>query len=171
MNDEQKRKSADETLSALFSTIKNSDEKAVALLTAAGIIFGLSAFSLEILKDKTNNVHKIFINVFGCTYLVLFVLLVTLLVLVIFPRRKALKDGKNVTLWYKNYGEDVQKAIDNEKLKELLYKEPQLEVVEDQIIRCSKISRRKETLLRFSVWVLVALTICLAVLIVLGSIK
>ena len=55
-----KKGQALETLRSILGTIKNSDEKAASLLTAAGIIFGLSAFSLDMLKGKTNDVQKVF---------------------------------------------------------------------------------------------------------------
>lgn len=171
MNEEEKKYSAKETLDAIQATIKNSDEKAVALLTATGILFGLSAFSLDLLKDKTNEVQKVFINIFGCAYLVCFVALIALLVLTIFPRRKKAESLKKTDLYYKNYGEDVQRVIDGKQLKELIYKEPTLAVLENQIVDCSKISRIKETLLRISVWLLIALAVCLAALVLLGSIK
>lgn len=166
-----KKSQALETLSSILGTIKNSDEKAASLLTAAGIIFGLSAFSLDMLTGKTNDVQKVFINIFGCAYIVCFIALIALLVLVIFPRRKSINDSKKTALYYKNYGEDVQRAINQNSLKTLLYTEPSLEVIEDQIVRCSKISRWKENFLRVSVWVLVALTVLLSALIVLGTIK
>lgn len=170
MNEEEKKYSAKETLDAIQATIKNSDEKAVALLTATGILFGLSAFSLDALKGKTDQVQKVFINIFGCAYLVCFVALITLLVLTIFPRRKKTENINQIALRYKNYGEDVQRAIDDNKLEELLYKEPSLAVLESQIIDCSRISKIKATLLRVSVCLLIGLTICLAALILLGSI-
>ena len=97
--------------------------------------------------------------------------MIAFLVLVIFPRRKSIKDGKNTALYYKNYGEDVQRAIDSNGLQVLLYSEPALVIIEDQIKRCSKISRWKENFLRISVWILVALTVLLSALIMLGTIK
>lgn len=168
MDDDRKKELALETLDSIQDTIKNSDNKAASLMTAAGIIFGLSAFSINELQNKTNCVQNTLIYIFGTLYVICFIVLIFFLVLIVLPRRKNKVEKQNKALFYKNYSEDVKEVIKDKGLSELIYKETQLDILEDQIKKCARISHKKETLLRLSVWVLLFLIVCLATLLVLA---
>ena len=171
MDENRKKELALETLDSIQGTIRNSNVKAASLMTIAGIVFGLSAFSINELKDKTNCAQNICIYIFGIMYVVCFIALMLLLILTILPRRKKRHEIKNKELYFKNYGEDVQRSIKNKELDSLIYKETPLEVVKDQIRICSRISHIKENMLRIAIWVSLVLVVCLAALLVLAFLK
>ena len=80
-----------ESLSAIQGTIANYDNKAGVLLTAVGIVFGFSLFSIQELLNK-KDAAKVFCYVFGILYLLAFVTSLILLVLIVFPRGRNKKE-------------------------------------------------------------------------------
>ena len=158
-------------LEAVQGTIRNSDIKASSLLSAVGIIFGLSAFTISELQGKENNIQQLLIYIFGALYVVIFFVLITLLVLIVLPRRKNKKQFLNTELAYKYYGEDIYKAIVSNELNNLLTKSISKETVVDQIKICTKISHTKENLLIASVGLTICFAFCLCSLLTLAFMK
>lgn len=153
-----------ESLSALNVTIANCDNKASALLTAVGIVFGFSLFSVQELSSK-QNIVKIFSYIFGALYLIAFVISIILLVLIVFPRRRKKKE-RNSGIGYPLYSEDLYEHFlegDMDSFVEGGYKN---DALLDQIKVCTRIAHTKENLLRAAVWFIVGFTISLVALIV-----
>ena len=164
---ELNQEAAEDILSSIQKSIEISDNKAASLLTAIGIIFGLSAFSISELHSKSSNQAQfVCICVFGIAYLISFLVSITLLVSVIFPRRKHRKDRSSH--FYKRYSEDVYRSFQSKTAGEILGGPTPNEVLLLQIERCSQISHWKETLLRCSVFSISAFALFLTALIVLA---
>lgn len=153
-----------EILSAVQNTIANYDNKASALLTAVGIVFGFSLFSVQELSNKTDTV-KAFCYIFGILYLLAFVTSLILLVLIVFPRGRNKKEEKNKTE-YSLYSEDLYNHVKNDNVDSFIKDGNSDNAILDQIKVCSRIAHTKEVLLKAAVISIIVFTICLVVLVV-----
>ena len=158
----------EESLSAIQSTIANYDNKAGVLLTAVGIVFGFSLFSIQELSKKPD-VVKVFCYVFGILYLLAFVASLILLVLIVFPRGRNKKEEKNKTE-YPLYSRDLYNHVKNGDVDSFIKDGNSDNAVLDQIKVCSRIAHTKEALLKASVVSIIAFTICLVALVICLSI-
>ena len=150
-----------DSLAALQATIANYDSKAATLLTAVGVIFGFSLFSVGEIMGKTGPA-KTAILIIGSIYIAVFLACITVLSLVVFPRRRNKKeDGDKVE--YPLYSGDLFNHLKKGDLKTFLNQGVSEEAILDQIKVCARIARTKETLLR----VFGVLVICFSAL--LGS--
>lgn len=156
------------SLEATSNSIAASDGKAASLLTALGIIFGLSAFSIETLRSQDNPIRFVLICVFGSLYLTSFLGSMIMLILTVYPRRKP--KAINGKMFYKNYSEDIYSSFQDGQERNLLESEAGEEVLMDQIRICSAITHRKESLLRFSSISTITFAVFLTCLIVLAFI-
>ena len=152
------------SLSAIQSTIANYDNKAGVLLTAVGIVFGFSLFSIQELSDKTD-VVKVFCYIFGILYLLAFVTSLILLVLIVFPRGRNKKEEKNKTE-YSLYCEDLYNHVKSGDVDSFIKEGNSDNAILDQIKVCSRIAHTKEVLLKAAVKSIIAFTICLVALVV-----
>ena len=153
-----------ESLSAVQSTIANYDNKASALLTAVGIVFGFSLFSVQELSNKTDTV-KVFCYIFGILYLLAFVTSLILLVLIVFPRRRNKKEKEN-KIDYPLYNEDLYEHLNKGDIDTFVKDGYKDDATLDQIKVCSRICHTKETLLRAAVISIIVFTVCLVALVV-----
>ena len=153
-----------ESLSAVQNTIANYDNKAGVLLTAVGIVFGFSLFSIQELSNKTD-VVKAFCYIFGALYLLAFVTSLILLVLIVFPRGRNKKEKEN-KIEYPLYSEDLHNHIDKGDLDLFVAERNCDSAVLDQIKVCSRIAHTKEALLKVAVASIIAFTICLVALVI-----
>ena len=153
-----------ESLSAIQSTIANCDNKAGVLLTAVGIVFGFSLFSIQELANKTDTI-KVFCYIFGILYLLAFVTSLILLVLIVFPRGRNKKEKENKTE-YPLYSEDLYNHVKNGDVDSFIKEGNNNSAVLDQINVCSRIAHTKEILLKAAVISIVAFTVCLVALVV-----
>lgn len=153
-----------ESLSAIQGTIANYDNKAGVLLTAVGIVFGFSLFSIQELGNKTDIV-KVFYYIFGILYLLAFVTSLILLVLIVFPRGRNKKEKENKTE-YPSYSEDLYNHVKNGDIDSFIKEGNNDSAVLDQIKVCSRIAHTKEGLLKAAVISIVAFTVCLVALVV-----
>ena len=158
-----------ESLSAIQGTIANYDNKAGVLLTAVGIVFGFSLFSIQELSNKTD-VVKIFCYIFGILYLLAFVASLILLVLIVFPRGRNKKEKENKTE-YPLYSEDLYNHVKNGDVDSFIKEGNTDSAVLDQIKVCSRIAHTKEALLKTAVISIIVFTACLVVLVVCLVIK
>ena len=154
----------EESLFAIQSTITNYDNKAGVLLTAVGIVFGFSLFSIQELSNKPD-VVKIFYYIFGVLYLLAFVTSLILLVLIVFPRGRNKKEKENETE-YPLYSEDLYNHVKNGDIDSFIKEGNNDSAVLDQIKICSRIAHTKEILLKAGVISIVAFTVCLVALVV-----
>ena len=153
------------SLTASLSTISNCDNKATSLLTAVGIVFGFSMFSTQELLNKCG-IIKLLIIIFGIGYLSVFIATIVLLVLIIFPRRRTMKQRKNA-IDYACYPEDLYKHYKANDLEAFLDSNSDNEkAILDQIRNCSRIAHIKETLLRIVAFLIIAFACLLVSLIV-----
>lgn len=155
-----------EILEAIQNTTSNYDNKAASLLTAIGIIFGFSLFSLGELSGK-GGVIRTLIIVVGSLYLLTFVFSISILILIIFPRRKRIQYKNQPSYYYNYYNEDIYKKINSDDFSAFISKDASNDMIEDQIKQCSRIAHIKETLLRVSVVSIIFLSILLVSLVVL----
>ena len=153
-----------ESLSAIQGTIANYDNKAGVLLTAVGIVFGFSLFSIQEFSNKTD-VAKIFCYIFGILYLLAFVTSLILLVLIVFPRGRNKKEEKNKTE-YLLYSDDLYNHVKSGDVDSFVKNGNSDNAVLDQIKVCSRIARTKEILLKTAVVSIIAFTVCLVTLVV-----
>ena len=153
-----------ESLSAVQSTIANYDNKASALLTAVGIVFGFSLFSVQELSNKTDTI-KVFCYIFGIFYLLAFVTSLILLVLIVFPRRRNKKEKEN-KIDYSLYNEDLYEHLNKGDIDTFVKDGYTDDGTLDQIKVCSRICHIKETLLRAAVISIIVFTVCLVALVV-----
>lgn len=153
-----------ESLSAIQNTIANYDNKAGVLLTAVGIVFGFSLFSIQELSKKPDIV-KVFCYVFGILYLLAFVTSLILLVLIVFPRGRNKKEEKNKTE-YSLYSEDLYNHVKNDNTDSFIKEGNNNSAVLDQIKVCSRIAHTKEVLLKAAVISIITFTACLVALVV-----
>lgn len=153
-----------ESLSAIQGTIANYDNKAGVLLTAVGIVFGFSLFSIQELANKTDTV-KVFCYIFGIFYLLAFVTSLILLVLIVFPRGRNKKEKENKTE-YPLYSEDLYNHVKNGDIDSFIKEGNNDSAALDQIKVCSRIAHTKEVLLKAAVISIVAFTVCLVALVV-----
>ncbi len=154
----------EESLSAIQSTIANYDNKAGVLLTAVGIVFGFSLFSIQEFSNKTD-VAKVFCHIFGILYLLAFVTSLILLVLIVFPRGRNKKEEKNKTE-YSLYSEDLYNHVKNDNVDSFIKDGNSDGAVLDQIKVCSRIAHTKEFLLKAAVVSIIIFTVCLVALVV-----
>lgn len=153
-----------ESLSAIQGTIANYDNKAGVLLTAVGIVFGFSLFSIQELTNKTNTV-KVFCYIFGILYLLAFVTSLILLVLIVFPRGRNKKEKENKTE-YPFYSEDLYNYVKNGDVDSFIKEANNDSAVLDQIKVCSRIAHTKEVLLKAAVISIITFTVCLVALVI-----
>ena len=153
-----------ESLSSVQSTIANYDNKAGVLLTAVGIVFGFSLFSIQELDNKSDTV-KVFCYIFGILYLLAFVTSLILLVLIVFPRGRKKKEKEN-KIEYPLYSEDLYNHVKNGDIESFIKDGNADSAVLDQIQVCSRIVHTKEILLKAAVISIVAFTVCLVALVV-----
>ena len=153
-----------ESLSAIQGIIANYDNKAGVLLTAVGIVFGFSLFSIQELSNKTDTV-KVFCYIFGILYLLAFVTSLILLVLIVFPRGRNKKEKENKTE-YPLYSEDLYNHVKNGDVDSFIKEANNDSAVLDQIKVCSRIAHTKEALLKAAVISIIAFTVCLVALVV-----
>lgn len=153
-----------ESLSAIQGTIANYDNKAGVLLTAVGIVFGFSLFSIQELVNKTD-IIKTLCYIFGILYLLAFVTSLILLVLIVFPRGRNKKEKENKTE-YSLYSEDLYNHVNSGDIEFFIKDGNTDSAVIDQIKVCSRIAHTKEVLLRAAVISIVAFTVCLVALVV-----
>lgn len=153
-----------ECLFAIQGTIANYDNKAGVLLTAVGIVFGFSLFSIQELSNKTDIV-KTFCYVFGSLYLLAFVTSLILLVLIVFPRGRNKKEEKNKTE-YLFYSDDLYNHVKSGDVDSFVKNGNSDNAVLDQIKVCSRIARTKEVLLKAAVISIIAFTVCLVALVI-----
>lgn len=153
-----------ESLSAIQGTIANYDNKAGVLLTAVGIVFGFSLFSIQELSNKTD-AAKIFYYIFGILYLLAFVTSLILLVLIVFPRGRNKKEEENKTE-YSLYSEDLYNHVKNDNTDSFIKEGNNNSAVLDQIKVCSRIAHTKEVLLKAAVISIITFTACLVALVV-----
>ena len=154
----------EQSLSAVQNTIANYDNKAGVLLTAVGIVFGFSLFSIQEFSNKTD-VDKVFCYIFGILYLLAFVTSLILLVLIVFPRGRNKKEEKNKTE-YSLYSEDLYNHVKNDNVDSFIKDGNSDSAALDQIIVCSRIAHTKEALLKAAVISIIAFTVCLVALVV-----
>lgn len=153
-----------ESLFAIQSTIANYDNKAGVLLTAVGIVFGFSLFSIQELSNKTN-VAKVFCYIFGTLYLLAFVTSLILLVLIVFPRGRNKKEEKN-KIEYPFYSNDLYNHVKKGDVESFIKDGNSDNAVLDQIKVCSRIAHTKEFLLKAAVVSIIIFTVCLVALVV-----
>lgn len=152
------------SLSAIQSTIANYDNKAGVLLTAVGIVFGFSLFSIQELSNKTDIV-KVFCYIFGILYLLAFVASLIILVLIVFPRGRNKKEEKNKTE-YPLYSDDLYNHVKNGDIDSFTKEGNNDSAVLDQIKVCSRIAHTKEVLLKAAVISIITFTVCLVSLVI-----
>lgn len=155
-------------LIGLRNTISNFDTKATSLLTAVGIIFGLSTFSTIFINSNSEIINIMFL-IFGLMYLALFLVIICLLVFIIFPRRKTAKEIKG-NIIFNGYHNDIVSYMDSD-LFDSFVKTYDEKAVIDQIKICARIARRKESLLRTATLLIPFFAANLLVLIVLSFIN
>ena len=153
-----------ESLSAVQNTIANYDNKASALLTAVGIVFGFSLFSVQELSNKTDIV-KVFCYIFGILYILAFVTSLILLVLIVFPRRRNKKEKEN-KIDYPLYNEDLYEHLNKGDIDSFVKDGYKDDATLDQIKACSRICHAKEALLRAAVISIIVFTVCLVALVI-----
>lgn len=153
-----------ESLFAVQSTIANYDNKASALLTAVGIVFGFSLFSVQELSNKTD-ILKVLCCIFGVLYLLAFVTSIILLVLIVFPRRRNKKEKEN-KVDYPLYTEDLYEHLNKGDIDTFVKDGNKDDAVLVQIRVCTRIAHTKEKLLRAAVGFIIAFAICLVALVV-----
>ena len=153
-----------ESLSAVNGTIANYDNKAGVLLTAVGIVFGFSLFSVQELSSKQDAV-KVCSYIFGILYLVAFVTSIILLVLIVFPRRRNKKEKEN-KIDYPLYTEDLYEHLNKGDIDTFVKDEFKDDAILDQIKVCTRIAHTKEKLLRAAVGFIIAFAVCLVALVV-----
>ena len=154
----------EQSLSAVQSTIANYDNKAGVLLTAVGIVFGFSLFSIQELSKKPD-VVKVFCYIFGVLYLLAFVTSLILLVLIVFPRGRNKKEKEN-KVEYPLYCDDLYNHVERGDVDAFIKDGNSDNAILDQIKVCSRIAHTKEVLLKAAVISIIAFTICLVALVV-----
>lgn len=153
-----------ESLSAIQGTIANYDNKAGVLLTAVGIVFGFSLFSIEELSKKTD-VIKVLCYIFGALYLLAFVTSLFLLVLIVFPRGRNKKEEKNKTE-YPLYADDLYSHVKSGDADSFVKEGNSDNALLDQIKVCSRIAHTKKILLKEAVIAIISFTIFLVGLVI-----
>lgn len=153
-----------ESLSAIQGTIANYDNKAGVLLTAVGIVFGFSLFSVDEFSNKGDAI-KVFCYIFGALYLLAFVTSLILLVLIVFPRGRNKKEKEN-KIDYPLYSEDLYSHVKNGDADSFIKDGNTDSAALDQIKVCSRIAHTKEILLKAAVISIIAFTVCLVALVV-----
>ena len=154
-----------QSLSAIQGTIANYDNKAGVLLTAVGIVFGFSLFSIQELSNKTDTL-KVLCYVFGVLYLLAFVTSLILLVLIVFPRGRNKKEKENKTE-YPFYSEDLFSHVNKGDMDSFIKDGNTDSALLDQIKVCSRIAHTKEILLKAAVVSIIVFTACLVALVIL----
>lgn len=153
-----------DSLAAIQNTIANYDNKAGVLLTAVGIVFGFSLFSIQELSNKIEAI-KVFCYIFGILYLLALVTSLILLVLIVFPRGRNKKEKENKTE-YPLYSEDLYNHVKKGDIDSFIKDGNTDNAVLDQIKVCSRIAHTKEFLLKAAVISIIAFTICLVALVI-----
>ena len=153
-----------DTLESLLVTITNYDSKAGTLLTAVGVTFGFSLFSIGEIINKTGPI-KTAIYVIGVLYIVSFLSCIITLSLIVFPRGRTKKERKN-KIEYPLYLGDLFRHLKDGDLNVFLDKGYNKEAILDQIKVCTRIAIVKEMLLRvFAILIIVFSTFLVSLLV------
>lgn len=160
----EKGRNVKDSLIATLTTIQNCDNKAGSLLTAVGIVFGFSMFSVDELKAKSG-ATLISIYVLGSLYLIVFLVTIISLIMIVFPRRRN-REEKNRKIEYQLYSEDLFFHLKKGDIESFIDKNMDNSAVLDQIKNCSRIAHVKENLLRASVFSIILFALLLAGLVV-----
>ena len=153
-----------ESLSAIQNTIANYDNKAGVLLTAVGIVFGFSLFSIQELSNKTD-VTKFLCYIFGILYLLAFAASLIFLVLIVFPRGRNKKEKEN-KIDYPFYSEDLYNHVIKGDIDSFIKEGNTDSATLDQIKVCSRIVHTKEALLKSAVASIITFAVCLVALVI-----
>ena len=159
------KKEMNEVLTALSATISKCDAKAGALLSAVGIVFGFSMFSVNGIDSKDDAV-KVWIYIIGSLYLLAFMMTIAFLTMTIFPRRRTSRE-KAKAIDHNRYHEDLYLHLKSGDLGEFAKKEPSEEAIVGQIENCTRIAHTKENFLRASSILIAVFSILLIGVIVL----
>lgn len=153
-------KNIKESLDAIQNAICSFDSKSTSLLTAVGIIFSFSLFSIDNIITKD---HSRIFWIFIALYLFFFLVSIFSLVLVIFPRGRNRKERKTIK-YSKFYQRDIYILSKKENFSQFLKSEASDDVLVDQIRICARISNIKRILLIVSIFsiVLMCLFLCLS---------
>lgn len=134
-----------DTLQALSAMIVNYDNKATALMTAVGVVFGFSLFSIQEFQNKSG-LAQVTAYVFGTIYLIAFATSIVLLVLVVLPRSRSKKE-RLVKTDYPLYFKDVYCHVRTGDAQAFVDAGVSEFSLMDQIKVCSRIANTKERLL------------------------
>lgn len=154
----------EDSLCAIQNTIANFDNKAGVLLTAVGIVFGFSLFSIQELDNKTETT-RVFCSIFGILYLIAFVISLILLVLIVFPRGRN-KEEKKKKVEHSLYSDDLYNHVKIGDVDSFIKNGNDDRAKLDQICVCSRIAHTKEVLLKAAVISIICFTLCLVSLVV-----
>ena len=153
-----------DTLESLLVTINNYDSKAGTLLTAVGITFGFSLFSIGEIINKEGPIKTV-IYILGVFYIVSFLSCIIVLSLIVFPRGRTRKENNN-KIEYPLYLRDLFQHLKSGDLDDFLNKGYSKEAIVDQIKTCARIAKTKETLLRIFTILIIAFSAFLVSLLV-----
>lgn len=151
----------EKVLGAIQQTILNCDNKASSLITALGIVFGFSLFSIDEIS-KVSDLQQILAYIFGSLYLALFISTLIVLIFVVYPRGKKEKEKR---FDYKFYSEDLYGRMSDDDFETFICAQNE-DALLDQIKECVKIAHTKTKLLRISSFLLVGFIVLLVALIV-----
>lgn len=137
-----------EVLDGIQSQISSFDNKASILLTVVGIVFALAISFLEIFNQdffkELNQISKVWFYIIFISFIVITSLLITLLILVIVPRKHK---GKNK---YPNFYSDIDKMQKDEFIRLIEEYETSDDLIVEQIKINSKICNRKHLFVKIS---------------------
>lgn len=155
---------AEKSLVAVNDSIRNCDAKAGVLLTAVGIVFGFSLFSIDAIT-KSEGPRRFFALLLGGAYLLSFAVSLILLVLIVIPRGR----NKREQLHKKDfplYVDDIYEHASKGDLKEFVSGTVDEESLVEQIKVCSRIGRKKESYLIVASFTIIAFVVSLVSLVV-----
>ena len=151
-------------LDSVIATISNCDNKANSFLTAVGIVFGFSMFSIQELLGKNGAVETLII-VFGILYLLCFISTIVLLVLIVFPRRRnKIEKSRKIDCQY--YSEDLYRHLSADDIETFVVEDVKTDAIVDQIKNCTRIAHIKESLLRVATILIILFALFLVCLVV-----
>lgn len=162
MNNDQKNALLD-ILNSVQEHIRLQDTKAVGLLTAIGIVFSFSLFSLDNILSIDSSYIKIIIYICGLIYLISFLISIVLLIVALFPMRKKKSNNR----FFPKYAIDVYKMTKSSNFSDKILRDINNDDILDQIKICSKIAFVKENCIRISTFSIVSSVFLLSIIIVL----
>lgn len=134
-------------LDKIQDSIRNIDNKAASILTAIGIVFGLSTSLIEPMFRKTTMaITQTMSYITGGLYLASSSLCILFLVLTIYPRHKSKKFDRKT--FYSEYYIDAHKYSDDYSF---LSAPPTTEQMHDQIKTCSEIAYKKNCYIKIAI--------------------